>query len=62
MNAATSGARVIAENTRPSLACQPVALLAWLRDHEPEVLENTKYIFHVKDYVRYMLTGEAYAE
>lgn len=44
------------------LACQPVALLAWLRDHEPEVLENTKYIFHVKDYVRYMLTGEAYAE
>lgn len=44
------------------LACQPVALLAWLRDHEPKVLENTKYIFHVKDYIRYMLTGEAYAE
>lgn len=44
------------------LACQPVALLAWLRDHEPQVLENTKYIFHVKDYVRYMLTGEAYGE
>ena len=44
------------------LACQPVALLAWLRDHEPGVLKNTKYIFHVKDYVRYMLTGEAYAE
>ena len=44
------------------LACQPVALLAWLRDHEPQVLENTRYIFHVKDYVRYMLTGEAYAE
>ena len=43
------------------LACQPVSLLAWLRDHEPQVLENTKYIFHVKDYLRYMLTGEAYA-
>ena len=26
------------------------------------MLENTRYIFHVKDYVRYMLTGEAYAE
>ncbi|MDD3360512.1 MAG: carbohydrate kinase [Hespellia sp.] len=44
------------------LACQPVSLLAWFRDHKPEVLKNTKYIFHVKDYIRYMLTGEAYAE
>ena len=44
------------------LACQPVSLLAWLKKHQPEVIENTKYIFAVKDYVRYMLTGEAYAE
>lgn len=44
------------------LACQPVSLLAWLKDHEPEVLENTQYIFAVKDYVRYRMTGEAYAE
>lgn len=44
------------------LACQPVALLAWLRDHEPQVLEKTKYIFSVKDYIRYKLTGEAFAE
>lgn len=44
------------------LACQPVSLLAWLRDHDPQVLEKTQYIFHVKDYLRYMLTGEAYAE
>lgn len=44
------------------LACQPVALLAWLRDHEPEVLEKTKYIFSVNSYVRYKITGEAYAE
>lgn len=44
------------------LACQPVALLAWLKKYEPDVLKKTKYIFHVKDYVRYMLTGEAYAE
>lgn len=41
---------------------QPVALLAWLRDNEPEVIENTKYIFSVNDYVRYMMTGEAYVE
>lgn len=44
------------------LACQPVSLLAWFKDHEPNILENTKYIFAVKDYIRYMLTGEAFAE
>ena len=41
---------------------QPVALLAWMKDHAPEVLQKTRYIFAVKDYIRYMLTGEAYAE
>ena len=44
------------------LACQPVSLLAWLKDNQPEVIENTKYVFAVKDYVRYCMTGEAYAE
>ena len=44
------------------LVCQPVSLLAWFRDYKPEVLEKTKYIFSVKDYVRFMITGEAYAE
>lgn len=44
------------------LACQPVSLLAWLKDHCPEVIENTAYVFAVKDYVRYRMTGEAYAE
>lgn len=44
------------------LACQPVSLLAWLKDNCLEVIENTKYVFAVKDYVRYCMTGEAYAE
>lgn len=44
------------------LACQPVSILAWLKDHAPQALENTQYIFAVKDYIRYMLTKEAYAE
>lgn len=44
------------------LACQPVSILAWFRDNKPEVLERTRYIFAVKDYIRFMLTGEAYAE
>lgn len=41
---------------------QPVAILAWFRDHQPQVIEKTKWIFMCKDYIRYCLTGEAYAE
>ena len=44
------------------LACQPVCLVAWLKDNRPGVIENTKWIFGVKDYIRYRLTGEATAE
>ncbi|MCC8026150.1 MAG: carbohydrate kinase [Clostridium sp.] len=44
------------------LACQPVSLLAWLRDHRPEELERAAYIFAVKDYIRFKLTGEAFGE
>ncbi|NLW03098.1 MAG: carbohydrate kinase [Clostridiaceae bacterium] len=44
------------------LACQPVALLAWLKDHEPEIMDSIKYVFACKDYVRFRLTGEAWAE
>lgn len=44
------------------LACQPVCLLKWFKENKPEVLENTKHIFSIKDYVRYKLTGEAYLE
>ncbi|QTF06508.1 carbohydrate kinase [Brenneria izadpanahii] len=43
-------------------AGQPVALLAWLNDREPQAITKTKYIFMVKDLIRYYLTGEAYLE
>lgn len=43
-------------------AGQPVALLAWLKDHECEVFHAAKWIFMCKDYIRYRLTGEAWAE
>lgn len=54
--------KVYEKTCQDILACQPVSLLAWLRDHEPEVLEQTQYVFAVKDYVRYRMSGEAYAE
>lgn len=44
------------------LACQPVALIAWFLQNKPEVIENTKWIFEVKDYIRFRLTGQAFAE
>lgn len=44
------------------MACQQAALLAWLKDHHRDVYDNIQYVFSVKDYVRFRLTGEAYCE
>lgn len=44
------------------LPCQPVSLLAWLQENEPKVLESAAYLFSVKDYIRFKLTGEAYGD
>lgn len=54
--------KVFARSFQTILACQPVSLLAWIKDHDPHILDQVKYIFSVKDYIRYQLTGEAYAE
>jgi len=54
--------KVFEQTFQEILACQTVSILAWFKDHKPEVLENTKYIFAVKDYIRYMMTGAANAE
>ena len=43
-------------------AGQPNALLAWLQDHEPEVLQKANALFMVKDFIRMKLTDEVYAE
>ena len=54
--------RVFEKTCQKILACQPVSLLNWLNDHAPHVLKNVQWIFSVKDYIRFCLTGEAYAE
>jgi L-xylulokinase len=41
---------------------QPNALLAWLRDHEPESLQKAVAALSCTDYIRGRLTGELYAE
>lgn len=54
--------RVFPKTNQQILACQPVSLLAWLKDNEPDCLKNIKWIFEAKDYIRYRMTGEAYGE
>ena len=54
--------RVFAKTCQSILACQPVSLLCWLKDQRPEVMHHIKWIFAVKDFIRFKLTGEAYAE
>jgi L-xylulokinase len=43
-------------------AGQPNALLRWLKDNEPNILEKSKWILMAKDYTRMKLTGEFLAE
>jgi L-xylulokinase len=55
-------ARTFEKTCQSILACQPVSLLRWLKDNRPGVVESTRWVFEVKDYIRFMLTGEAWAE
>jgi len=41
---------------------QPNALLAWLRDHEPQAYARTRWVLMCKDFIRLKLTGQAAAE
>ena len=54
--------KVFERSCQHILSCQPVSLLAWLRDHEPENFANIRWVFACKDYVRFRMTGEARAE
>lgn len=44
------------------MASQPVCLLSWLKDNEKECLRDVEWIFECKDYIRFLLTGKAFAE
>ncbi|MCG6189523.1 FGGY-family carbohydrate kinase [Maribellus maritimus] len=41
---------------------QPNAILAWLKEHEPESLNKAKFVLMAKDFIRMKLTGEFFAE
>lgn len=40
----------------------PVSLLRWFKENQKDVYDNIGWIFEAKDYIRFRLTGEAYAE
>ena len=61
-NADGTAEKLFARTCQNMLACQPAALLRWLADNEPQTVANIQYIFDVKDYIRYRLTGEACCE
>ena len=54
--------KVFERSCQSILACQPVSLLAWIRDNEEERYRNIRWVFSCKDYVRFRLTREAKAE
>ncbi|MBQ1810898.1 MAG: carbohydrate kinase [Erysipelotrichaceae bacterium] len=43
-------------------SAQPAVLLPWFRENRPEILQRTRWILSLKDYLRYRLTGELYGE
>lgn len=57
-----TAARVYPKTYQKILACQPVSLLAWFKDNDPAVIDRATWVFEAKDYIRFMLTGEAFAE
>jgi L-xylulokinase len=44
------------------MPCQPVSILAWMKDNERGVYDSIQWAFSVTDYIRFRLTGEAYSE
>ncbi|MDR2739960.1 MAG: carbohydrate kinase [Treponema sp.] len=44
------------------LASQQISLLAWLKDNDRPAYDNIEWVFSVKDYIRFRLTGEAFSE
>ena len=57
-----TAAKVFPKTMQMPLACQPIALWRWFQEHQPEVLRRVRWVFPVKDYIRFRLTGEAFAE
>jgi len=56
------GRKVLPKTMQCIFPAQPTALLAWLRDNEPEVMQKAGWALMCKDYIRFRLTGQIHAE
>lgn len=54
--------RIYEKTAQKILGCQPVALLRWFKDNEPDVYKRIRCVLSCKDMIRYFLTGETFAE
>ena len=54
--------RLIQLSANPALTGFTAGKILWVRKHEPEIWAKVRHILLPKDYVRYMLTGQLYAE
>ncbi|MFO7936269.1 MAG: FGGY-family carbohydrate kinase [Kiritimatiellia bacterium] len=54
--------RVLPLTAQSLWAAQPNALLAWLKENEPQTIELAAFLLMAKDYIRYKLTGEVAME
>jgi len=55
-------ARALPKTAQCIWPAQPNALLAWLRDNEPESIEKAESLLMAKDYIRFKLTGNVNME
>ena len=54
--------QILPVTTQSLWAAQPNALLAWMKDYEPDTYRRIASVQMVKDYIRFRLTGEIAAE
>ncbi|MDR2662794.1 MAG: carbohydrate kinase [Treponema sp.] len=57
-----SAGRIHPMNMQALWPAHSLCVMAWLRDHERDVLDKTKWILNPKDFIRLRLTGEAFLE
>lgn len=53
---------IYAKTYQAVVPSQPVCLLSWIKDNKPELIPKITWVFACKDYIRFLLTGLAYAE
>jgi L-xylulokinase len=53
----TSGSRLLDLTGQLPMAASPSAIMRWLRDHEPAILDRSRWLLSSTDWLRLMLTG-----